>query len=327
MPWNFPFWQVFRFCAPALAAGNVALLKHASNVPACALAMEKLLQEAGFPWGCFQVLLISSSRAEQVIADPRIKAVTLTGSGRAGRRVAGAAGREIKKVVLELGGSDPFIVLEDADLEKAVEAAVFSRIINSGQSCIAAKRFIVEGKLAPAFEERFSSRMERLEVGDPGDTGTDVGPLAREDLLEDLTRQVNDSVGRGARLLCGGKRLERSGYFYAPTALAGVKPGMPVADEETFGPVGAILEAADAGEAVRLANATPYGLGASIWTKDTEKGKQLAARIEAGCVCVNDFVKSDPRLPFGGIKLSGYGRELSREGIREFVNVKAVRVK
>jgi succinate-semialdehyde dehydrogenase/glutarate-semialdehyde dehydrogenase len=324
MPWNFPFWQVFRFCAPALAAGNVALLKHASNVPGCALAIENLLEDAGFPRGCFQALLIPSSATDQVIADARIRGVTLTGSEHAGRKVAECAGRVVKKAVLELGGSDPFLILEDADLEKAVEAAVFSRTLNNGQSCISAKRFIVERKIRTDFEERFREGMAGLRVGDPLDPETDIGPLAREDLVDDLVRQVEGSVRQGARLLCGGKRLERPGWFYSPAVLAGVRPGMPAADEETFGPAAAVLEARGVEEAVDLANATPYGLGASIWTRDIDKGKRLAARIEAGCVCVNDFVKSDPRLPFGGVKLSGYGRELSREGIREFVNVKTV---
>ncbi len=324
MPWNFPFWQVFRFCAPALAAGNVALLKHASNVPGCALAIEGTLLEAGFPEGCFQTLLVPSSAVALLIADPRVRAVTLTGSETAGSKVAEAAGREIKKTVLELGGSDPFVVLADADIEKAAAAAVTARTINCGQSCIAAKRFIIEEPVRDRFESLLVASMERLRVGDPMDRATNVGPLAREDLVRDLARQVDESVRRGAKLRCGGKRLDRPGFYYAPTVLSGVHRGMPAWDEETFGPAAAVAGARDKDEAVRLANDTPFGLGSSIWTRDLEKAKRLAARIEAGAVFVNGIVKSDPRLPFGGIKRSGYGRELARDGILEFVNVKTV---
>jgi succinate-semialdehyde dehydrogenase/glutarate-semialdehyde dehydrogenase len=324
MPWNFPFWQVFRFAAPALAAGNTVLLKPAPNVPACALAIEGLFEEAGFPGGSFQTLFIAVPAAGRLIADPRIRGVTLTGSDRAGASVGEAAGRAVKKVVLELGGSDPFLVLEDADVESAAQAAVAGRMVNSGQSCIAAKRFIVHRRHRERFEDLLRDRMERLAVGDPLSAETQVGPLARLDLLENLDRQVKESIARGARLLTGGERLRRPGFFYAPTVLADVRPGMAVADEETFGPVAPVLEARDEEEAVALANATPYGLGASIWTRDGERAKRLAARLEAGFVAVNGLVKSDPRLPFGGVKRSGYGRELSREGIREFVNVKTV---
>ena len=324
MPWNFPFWQVFRFCAPALAAGNVALLKHASNVPGCALAIEASLLEAGFPEGCFQTLIVPSSAVQALIADPRVRAVTLTGSEGAGSKVAEAAGREIKKTVLELGGSDPFVVLADADIDTAAAAAATARTINCGQSCIAAKRFIVEEPVRDRFESLLVAAMERLRVGDPMDRATEVGPLAREDLVLDLDRQVGESVRRGARLRCGGKRLDRPGFYYAPTVLSGVHRGMPAWDEETFGPAAAVAVARNEGEAVRLANDTPFGLGSSLWTRDLEKAKCLAARIEAGAVFVNGIVKSDPRLPFGGVKRSGYGRELAREGILEFVNVKTV---
>ena len=327
MPWNFPFWQVFRFAAPALMAGNVGVLKHASNVPGCALAIEDVFRQAGLPEGVFTTLLVGASAVEAVIRHPAIQAVTLTGSDPAGRKVAATAGSVLKKTVLELGGSDPFVVLADADVEAAAAVAVKARVINNGQSCIAAKRFIVEEKVAGAFEKAFVAEMEKLKVGDPMDRATDVGPMTREDLLEELDSQVQRSVQAGARLLTGGQRLARAGYFYAPTALSGVKPGMAVFDEETFGPVAALVRARDAAEAIRLANLSEFGLGASVWTGDRERGKALAAEVEAGCVFVNGMVKSDPRLPFGGIKTSGYGRELAEFGIREFVNVKAVWVK
>jgi succinate-semialdehyde dehydrogenase/glutarate-semialdehyde dehydrogenase len=327
MPWNFPFWQVFRFAAPALMAGNVALLKHASNVPGCALAIEEIFQRAGFPEGAFSALLISSNQVEAVIRHPAIQAVTLTGSEPAGRSVAAAAGAALKKTVLELGGSDPFVVLADADVAAAASWAAKARTINNGQSCIAAKRFIVEERVAPFFEQAFAEAMQALKVGDPMDRATDVGPITREDLLEELHGQVTRAIAQGARLLTGGRRLPGKGYFYAPTVLAGVAPGMSVFDEETFGPVAAVTRAKDARDAVRLANLSRFGLGASVWTGDPQRGKALAREIEAGAVFVNGMVKSDPRLPFGGVKASGYGRELSSFGIREFVNIKAVWVK
>jgi succinate-semialdehyde dehydrogenase/glutarate-semialdehyde dehydrogenase len=324
MPWNFPFWQVFRFAAPALMAGNVGLLKHASNVPGCAVAIEEVFRAAGLPEGCFQALLIGGARAERLVGDPRIAAATLTGSEPAGMAVAAAAGRALKKVVLELGGSDPFVVFEDADVERAAEVAVTARMINSGQSCIAAKRFLLHSSIAEPFARRMVERVRALRVGDPLDPATEVGPLAREDLLAELNQQVAESLAEGARCLIGGGRLDRPGFFYAPTVLDGVFPGLPVADEETFGPVAALLTFDSDDEAVELANGTPFGLGASLWTGDRARGQRLAEAIEAGSVFINGMVKSDPRLPFGGVKRSGFGRELGREGIREFVNVKTV---
>lgn len=324
MPWNFPLWQVFRFAAPALMAGNVGLLKHASNVPGCAMAIEGVFREAGLPDGCFQALLIGGARAEALLADPRIAAATLTGSEPAGMAVAAAAGRQLKKVVMELGGSDPFVVLADADVERAADVAVTARVLNSGQSCIAAKRFIVHRSIEERFTRRMVERVGALRVGDPLDPQTEVGPLAREDLLEELDQQVRESVAAGARCLAGGARIPRPGFFYAPTVLDRVRPGTPAAIQETFGPVAAVIPCADDDEAVALANGTPFGLGASLWTGDLERGKRLAAEIEAGSVFINGMVKSDPRLPFGGVKRSGFGRELGREGIREFVNVKTV---
>jgi succinate-semialdehyde dehydrogenase/glutarate-semialdehyde dehydrogenase len=324
MPWNFPFWQVFRFAAPALMAGNVGILKHASNVPGCAEAIETLFHESGFPRGVFQTLLIRSANVEEVIASPVVKAVTLTGSEAAGVSVAAAAGKHLKKSVLELGGSDAFIVRADADVAAAARLATRSRTINTGQSCIAAKRFIVDEKVADPFERHFIEEMERLTVGDPRDRKTDLGPLAREDLLDDLHDQVQRSVKAGARLATGGERLDRRGYFYTPTVLTHVVPGNPAFDEETFGPVAAIIRAAGDDHAVELANNSIYGLGATIASRDVAQAQEMAAHIEAGCVFINEFVKSDPRLPFGGVKRSGYGRELAEEGIREFVNIKAV---
>jgi succinate-semialdehyde dehydrogenase/glutarate-semialdehyde dehydrogenase len=324
MPWNFPFWQVFRFAAPALAAGNGALLKHASNVPGCALAIEDLFLRAGAPEGVFSTLLLASSRVAALVADSRVAAVTLTGSSEAGAAVASAAGKAAKKSVLELGGSDPFVVLADADLDRAVEAAVTSRLINTGQSCIAAKRFILEAPVAGEFTRRFTDALVSLPVGDPALEGTRLGPLARADLVEDLHRQVCESARGGARILTGGKPLDRPGFFYAPTVLADVAPGMPAWEEETFGPLAALAAARDAEEALSLANQTPFGLGAALWTADLDRADRLVPRIQAGAVFVNGFVKSDPRLPFGGVKASGYGRELASYGIREFVNVKAV---
>jgi succinate-semialdehyde dehydrogenase/glutarate-semialdehyde dehydrogenase len=324
MPWNFPFWQVFRFAAPALMAGNTALLKHASNVPGCALAIEELFRESGFPEGTFRALLVPGAVAEGLISDPRIQAVTLTGSEMAGQHVASAAGRALKKSVLELGGSDPFIVLADADVQAAASTAAKARNINSGQSCIAAKRFIVVEEVADEFEARFSASVAALRVGDPMDRGTQVGPLARGDLRDALHRQVERSVALGARIATGGKPREGRGYFYEPTVLTQVTAGMPVFAEETFGPAAAVMRARNAEEAIGMANQSEYGLASSLWTSDIERGQQLARRIEAGAVFLNGMVASDPRLPFGGVKRSGYGRELSSFGIREFVNVKTV---
>lgn len=326
MPWNFPFWQVFRFAAPNLMAGNVGLLKHASNVPGCALAIEEIFARAGFPKGVFQSLMVRSGPVKRIIGDPTVRAVTLTGSDPAGRAVASEAGANIKKSVLELGGSDPFIVLADADVEDAARKATTARTINNGQSCIAAKRFIVEKTVADAFEEAFVSAMANLRVGDPMDPSTDVGPLARLDLLEDLSDQVERSVAHGAEVALGGGRLNQPGFFFEPTVLTNVSPDNPAFREETFGPLAAVVRAENTEEAVALANLSDFGLGASVWTMDVEKGKDVAAQIEAGAVFVNGIVKSDPRLPFGGVKHSGYGRELGLAGIREFVNAKTVYV-
>jgi succinate-semialdehyde dehydrogenase/glutarate-semialdehyde dehydrogenase len=327
MPWNFPFWQFFRFAAPALMAGNVALLKHASNVPGSALAIEAVFREAGLPDGVVTTLLVSSARTRYLIESPTVRAVTLTGSDRAGMEVASAAGRCLKKAVLELGGSDPFIILADVDPAEAGRQAAKARTINNGQSCIAAKRFIVIDEIADRFESELVRAIEGLKVGDPMERGTDVGPMAREDLLDSLDDQVRRSVEAGAELRTGGRRLEGKGWYYAPTVLTGVRPGMAAFDEETFGPVAAVIRARDAAEAIELANRSSFGLGASIWTADAARGEDLAAEIEAGCVFVNGVVKSDPRLPFGGVKHSGYGRELSEVGIREFVNIKTVWIK
>ncbi len=324
MPWNFPFWQVLRFAAPALMGGNTALLKHASNVPRCSQALEQIFLQAGSPPGVFQSLLIPADRATELIADPRIVAVTLTGSEAAGSKVAAAAGAAIKKSVLELGGSDPFVVLADADLGKAAATAVRARFQNCGQSCIAAKRFIVERSAYSEFLDRFKAETESLRVGDPLARDTDIGPMARDDLRDDLDRQVSESVGLGAQIVCGGKRLPGRGYFYQPTLLAGATADMPVAREEVFGPVAAVFQVESPEAAVALANDSPYGLGSSLWTGDMDRAKSLARQIEAGQVFVNGMVASDPRLPFGGVKLSGYGRELSKSGIREFVNVQTV---
>ena len=324
MPWNFPFWQVFRFAAPALMAGNVGILKHAPNVTRCALAIEAIFREAGFPGGAFRAVVLRNEAVAPLIADPRVRAVTLTGSDRAGSQVAEQAGRHLKKTVLELGGSDPFIVLEDADLERAARTAAEARLINSGQSCIAAKRFIVVEPVATPFLERFVAEMRSRRVGDPFDAGTQVGPQARFDLRANLHRQVEESLERGAQLLLGGKLPEGPGAFYPPTVLAAVQPGSPAFDEEVFGPVAAVIRVRDEAEAVRVANASRYGLGASVWTQDAARGERLACELEVGSVFVNGLVKSDPRLPFGGVKRSGYGRELSAFGLREFVNIKTV---
>jgi len=325
MPWNFPFWQVFRFAAPALMAGNTGLLKHAANVPGCSLAIEDVFTRAGFPRDVFRSLLIGSDRVERVIENPRVRAVTLTGSTPAGRAVAAAAGRMLKKTVLELGGSDPYIVLADADLERAVAACVTGRLINSGQSCIAAKRFVVVDSLRERFEARTVETMGEARLGDPLDGSVTVGPLARRDLRDDLHRQVVDSVKAGARCLLGGEIPAGPGAFYPPTVLTDVEPGMPAYDEEVFGPVAAIIPVRDENHAVRVANDTVFGLGAAVFTRDVARGESLAeTAVQAGSCFVNSFVRSDPRLPFGGIKESGYGRELSHYGIREFVNVKTV---
>jgi len=324
MPWNFPFWQVFRFAAPALMAGNTALLKHASNVPQCALAIEEVFRDAGLPQGCFRTLLIPGSAVEAVIADKRVRAVTLTGSDETGTKVAAAAGHHLKKTVLELGGSDPFIVLADADLDGAAATAARARFQNTGQSCIAAKRFIVEEAVAAPFLERFKAEVERLAVGDPLDRGSQVGPMARDDLRDDLDRQVRDSIAQGAGVVTGGKRRAGRGYFYEPTILSGVTARMPAFREETFGPVAAVIVAGNADEAIALANDSEFGLGAALWTRDLARARQLARRIESGSVFINGMVASDPRLPFGGVKRSGYGRELSSFGIREFVNIQSV---
>jgi len=324
MPWNFPFWQVFRFAAPALVAGNAGLLKHAPNVSRCALEIEGVFREAGFPDGLFRAVFLENEAVGSVIADARVRAVTLTGSDRAGSQVAQQAGRHLKKTVLELGGSDPFIVLEDADLVKAAQVAAEARLINSGQSCIAAKRFIVVERVADRFLERFAAEMRARRVGDPLDPRTQIGPQARLDLRANLHRQVEESVKRGGRLVVGGQLPEGPAAFYPPTVLVAVEPGMPAFDEETFGPVAAVIRARDEGDAIRIANASVYGLGAAVWTEDTKRGERVARDIEAGSVFVNGLVKSDPRLPFGGVKRSGYGRELSEYGLREFTNIKTV---
>jgi succinate-semialdehyde dehydrogenase/glutarate-semialdehyde dehydrogenase len=324
MPWNFPFWQVFRFAAPALMAGNAGILKHASNVPRCALQIEDVFRRAGFPEGLFRTVLADAATVKRIIADPRVAAVTLTGSEHAGMAVASQAGHEIKKTVLELGGSDPFIVLADADVEAAAIAATEGRLVNSGQSCIAAKRFIVVEPVADRFLERFKTELASRKMGDPTARDTQVGPQARADLRDQLHQQVEESVKRGARALLGGQVPAGKGAFYPPTLLSAVDRGMPAFDEETFGPVAAVIRAKDAADAIRLANDTTFGLGAALWTRDRARAERLAAQIQAGAVFVNGVVKSDPRLPFGGIKRSGYGRELSEYGIREFVNIKSV---
>ena len=324
MPWNYPFWQVIRCLVPALMAGNAVLLKHASNVPGCALMLEEVFGEAGFPAGACRAVLIPSSRIPELIEDPRIAAVTLTGSEAAGCSVAATAGRALKKAVLELGGSDPYIVLADADLDLAVDVAVRARYQNTGQSCIAAKRFIVVDEIADAFGERFVEAVARLEVGDPMLETTRVGPLARADLRDDLDRQVQGSVDAGARVATGGHRLESPGFFYAPSVLLDVRPDMPAFREEVFGPVAAVIRARSTEEAIATANDSAFGLGSSLWTRDVDRARALAGRIESGQVFINGMTASDPRLPFGGVKRSGHGRELSWFGMQEFVNVQTV---
>jgi succinate-semialdehyde dehydrogenase/glutarate-semialdehyde dehydrogenase len=328
MPWNFPFWQVLRFAAPALMAGNAAVLKHASNVPGCALAIEELFHKAGFPEHLFRTLLIGSGQVEAVIEHPLVKAVTLTGSTPAGQAVARKAGDLLKKTVLELGGSDPYVILADADVEAAAATCAASRLINTGQSCIAAKRFIVVESIREQFEARFIAHMRDAPMGDPLAEDTTVGPLARYDLRDDLHQQVQESIARGARCLLGGEIPAGKGAFYPPTVLTHVRQGMPAYDEEMFGPVAAIIAVPDEAEAIRVANDSIFGLGAAVFTQDSAKGERIAAQeLEAGCCFVNAFVKSDPRLPFGGVKASGYGRELSHYGIKEFVNIKTVYVR
>lgn len=326
MPWNFPFFQVIRFAAPALMAGNAALLKHSSNTTGCALALEQAFAEAGLPAGLFRALIVADTEVGEVtariIGDPRVAAVTLTGSERAGVSVAAAAGASLKKSVLELGGSDPFIVLDDADVALAAQMAAKARFANSGQSCICAKRFIVNDAVADEFEQRFADAVEALAVGDPLEAGTGVGPLARADLRDGLDAQVRASIDEGARVLTGGHAVDGPGYFYAPTVLADVEPGMTVFREETFGPVAAVIRARDEAHAIELANDTTFGLGASVWTRDVQRGQRVGRRVQSGALFVNAVVASDPRVPFGGIKRSGYGRELAGEGIREFVNVR-----
>jgi succinate-semialdehyde dehydrogenase/glutarate-semialdehyde dehydrogenase len=328
MPWNFPFWQVFRFIAPSLMAGNGGVLKHASNVPGCAMMIEELMRDAGFPEDLFRTLLVGTGAVPGIIADPRVSAVTLTGSVGAGRAVAKTAGEHIKKTVLELGGSDPYVVLADADLDVAADTCAKSRLINSGQSCISAKRFVVVKRVQDEFLKRFVARMSSARMGDPLDEKTELGPLAREDLRNELHEQVTKSVAMGARLVLGGEIQERAGAWYPPTVLVDVRPGMPAYDEELFGPVAAVIDAEDEHDAIRIANDSSFGLGAAVFTKDVARGERIASeRLDAGNCFVNGLVKSDPRLPFGGIKESGYGRELSPFGIREFVNVKTVWVR
>jgi succinate-semialdehyde dehydrogenase/glutarate-semialdehyde dehydrogenase len=324
MPWNFPFWQVFRFAAPALMAGNVGLLKHASNVPQCALAIEQIFCRAGFDDGVFQTLLIEPERVEKLIADPRVKAVTLTGSEKAGSAVASIAGREIKKTVLELGGSDAFIVMPSADFERALSTAVKARTINTGQSCIAAKRFFIAAEIYDEFLDQFVARMRSLKIGDPMDPATEVGPLATEQILQGVHEQVQKTIAAGAKLLTGGNRIHGPGFFYEPTVLVDVPRDAPACREEVFGPVASVFKISDAAHAIEMANDSVFGLGASVWTNDPEEQELFTSDLETGMVFINAMVASDPRLPFGGVKRSGFGRELGAAGIREFTNAQAI---
>jgi succinate-semialdehyde dehydrogenase/glutarate-semialdehyde dehydrogenase len=326
MPWNFPFWQVVRFLAPALTAGNVGLLKHASNVPQCALAIEDLCRRAGYPDGVFQTLLVGSDAVSRILDDDRIVAATLTGSEGAGRSIAAAAGKNLKKTVLELGGSDPFVVMPSADIAKAVSTAVTARTINNGQSCIAAKRFVIHETIADEFTAGFVAGMRALRVGDPSDPKTQLGPLATTRLAEELHRQVADSVAQGAKLLLGGTRLDRPGAYYPATVIADPPNGSPAAHEELFGPVAVLFRARDIDDAIRIANDSPFGLGAAAWTNDQHEARRFGLELEAGTVFINGMVASDPRFPFGGIKRSGYGRELAAEGLYEFTNTKTIRI-
>ena len=327
MPWNFPLWQVMRFAAPALAAGNTGLLKHASNVPQCAMALESVFTEAGFPEGVFTNLMIASSQVDAVIRDPRVHAVTLTGSEPAGRAVASTAAQELKKSVLELGGSDAFVVLEDADMDLTLEQGMISRFLNAGQSCIAAKRFILVDAIADEFVARFAERVSAMKVGDPSDESSALGPMAREDLREELHQQVQDSIRAGATAVTGCEPLPGPGAFYAPSIIDHVRPGIRAWDEELFGPVAIVIRARDEEDALRIANGSRFGLGGSVWTANAERGEAFARRMECGCAFVNGLVKSDPRLPFGGIKASGFGRELSHHGMHEFLNAKTIWVR
>ncbi len=324
MPWNYPYWQVFRFIAPAAMAGNVGVLKHASNVPGCALAIEKLFEKADFPEGVFQTLLMSASKVEHVIQDSRVAAVTLTGSETAGKKVGAQAGEALKKSVLELGGSDAFIVLEDADVEEAAKVGAQARLQNCGQSCVAAKRFILVESIAEKFLSAFKKEFENIKVGDPMNEETQMGPLVNAGSLKEIESQVQSALAAGAELVTGGKRLDQKGFFYAPTILKNITRDVPVYDQEVFGPVALVIIVEDEQEAVRIANDVPYGLGGSLWTRDIEKAKEVASKLETGGIFINSMFKSDPRLPFGGVKKSGYGRELSHYGIKEFVNIKTV---
>ena len=328
MPWNFPFWQVLRFAAPALMAGNVGILKHASNVQGCALEIEKIFHDAGFPKNVFRTLVIGSKNVKEVIENPHVKAVTLTGSTPAGKAVASQAGAVLKKTVLELGGSDPYIILEDADLDQAITACMIGRFLNTGQSCIAAKRFIVVESILDEFRSKLLEAMKTQKWGDPFDEDVNIGPMVNIWSRDEVHEQVVASIKKGAELLVGGEVLDVEGAFYPATLLDNVKPGMPAFDDEIFGPVASIIPVNDEAEAIKLANQTPFGLGGAVFTRDIKKGERIAANeIEAGCCFVNDFVRSDPRLPFGGIKESGYGRELSEAGIREFTNMKTVYIR
>lgn len=327
MPWNYPFWQVFRFAAPALAAGNTAILKHASNVPGCCLGIEEVFRLAGVPKGVFQSLILPSSKVPSVIESPIIKAVTLTGSETAGSEVAALAGKHIKKTVLELGGSDPFIVFEDADLPAAIEAAIKSRFLNTGQSCISAKRFFLERNVHDAFIEGITEKISALKQGDPLQEGNDLGPLAKPEFVSELHKQVLQSIAMGAELVLGGVKPKGTGNYYPPTLLTNISPEMPVSKQETFGPVMCVSQFNTFEELISLCNSSQFGLGASVWTKNLEKAKETAKFLENGCIFINDFVKSDPALPFGGIKKSGYGRELAKDGMLEFMNLKTIVIK